>query len=142
MTLTVLFDVDGTLVCYPSVGRRARARALAEEWGIPRALDGVLFAGATDTRLLGQVASGRPRDAVWERYLRHLRSDLAALPDPVPLPGVTALLDRLAAAGTRLGLLTGNVADGARLKLLRSGLWGRFDPSISAFAEDGEPRTE
>jgi phosphoglycolate phosphatase-like HAD superfamily hydrolase len=52
------------------------------------------------------------------------------------------LLDRLQAHGARLGLLTGNMQGGARLKLGATGLLDRFDFGLSAFAEDGFDRTE
>ncbi len=142
MTRTFLFDVDGTLVFYPGIGRRALERAIFEEWGTPDALARVSFAGATDHGLVAGVAEGRPPGNVWERYVRYLEADMEALPDASPLPGVNALLDRLAASGARLGLLTGNLRAGARAKLGRPGLWARFDPSISAFGDDGMQRVQ
>ena len=139
---TFLFDVDGTLVWYRGIGQRALERAIFEEWGTPDALAHVSFAGATDHGLLAAVADGRAPGAVWERYARHLEQDMEALADAKPLPGVNALLDRLAASGARLGLLTGNLRTGARAKLGRSGLWARFDPAISAFGDDGVQRVQ
>jgi phosphoglycolate phosphatase len=56
---------------------------------------------------------------------------------------VVALLERLRARGALLGLCTGNVEAGARLKLGRGGLDGYFDWGASAvfgFAHDGEER--
>jgi phosphoglycolate phosphatase-like HAD superfamily hydrolase len=59
------------------------------------------------------------------------------------LPGVVPLLEALAAGGAAYGLCTGNVLEGARLKLARGGLdrwftWG--EDAIGGFGEDGEAR--
>ena len=142
MTRTFLFDVDGTLVWYRGVGKCALERAILEEWGLPDALAHVSFAGATDHGLIAAVSEGRPTGALWERYARHLAAGMKALPDAAPLPGVNVLVDRLAASGARLGLLTGNLRAGAQEKLGRSGLWARFDPAISAFGDDGVQRVQ
>ena len=57
------------------------------------------------------------------------------------LPGVRELLDALAAYDdVGVGLLTGNVAGGARLKLISGGLWGRFD--FGSYGSDHELRDE
>jgi phosphoglycolate phosphatase len=57
------------------------------------------------------------------------------------LPGVRELLDALARVeGLALGLLTGNILEGARLKLGSAGLWGRFD--IGRYGSDREVREE
>jgi phosphoglycolate phosphatase-like HAD superfamily hydrolase len=56
---------------------------------------------------------------------------------------VEPLLQQLAARGPAYGLCTGNVAEGARLKLARGGLdrWFAWGPdAIGGFAEDGEAR--
>jgi phosphoglycolate phosphatase-like HAD superfamily hydrolase len=52
------------------------------------------------------------------------------------------LLDALRERGVRLGLLTGNVREGAEIKLGKVGILDRFDLSISGFAEDGVERNE
>lgn len=113
---------------------------MEEVWNLPRALDGFSFAGSTDGAIAAMVAPGRPRDAMWESYLRHLRALLDEFADPAPFPGAAALLDALEGHHVRLGLLTGNLRAGAEMKLRAAGLWGRFDLAISAFAEDGDAR--
>jgi phosphoglycolate phosphatase-like HAD superfamily hydrolase len=57
------------------------------------------------------------------------------------LPGVRELLDALAGLeGVGLGLLTGNIARGAELKLGSAGLWDRF--AVGGFGSDHEERNE
>ncbi len=136
----ILFDVDGTLLFIYPIGRDAMAKAMEEVWGIPDALDGITFGGFTDGAAAERVATGRDRQAMWERYLQILREMTAARDDIAPLPGVTALLDELEKRGHRPGLLTGNIRAGAEIKLAAAGLKDRFDYERSAFAEDGEDR--
>jgi phosphoglycolate phosphatase-like HAD superfamily hydrolase len=57
------------------------------------------------------------------------------------LPGVPELLDALAGLeDVGIGLLTGNIAGGARLKLTSGGLWERF--SFGSYGSDHEERDE
>lgn len=139
---TILFDIDGTLVRFHGLGRRAMARAMEEVWGLRGALDGISFAGATDSGVAARVGKGLDRAAMWSRYVEHLREAAAARQDLAPLDGVVPLLDELRSRGVRLGLLTGNVREGAEIKLGAVGILDRFDLAISGFAEDGLERTE
>ncbi|HEY6099821.1 MAG TPA: HAD family hydrolase [Anaeromyxobacter sp.] len=145
-----LFDVDGTLVSAGGAGRRAFERALADRCGHSGpALDGLRLDGMTD-RLIARKAMellGRPFedamcDALLERYVEHLHTEIDG-PGYAVLPGVFAVLDALRSRGGLVGLCTGNVEEGARLKLRRGGLDRYFDWSASAvfgFAADGEER--
>lgn len=139
---TILFDIDGTLVRFHGLGRRAMSLAMEEVWGLRGALEGISFAGATDSGVALRVGAGRDRAPMWSRYVDHLRKAAAARDDLAPLEGVVPLLDALRERGARLGLLTGNVREGARIKLGAIGILDRFDLSISGFAEDGVERTE
>jgi len=139
---TILFDIDGTLVRFDGLGRRAMARAMEEVWGLRGALEGISFSGLTDSWVAERVGPGRDRAAMWSRYVDHLRADAAARSDVAPLEGVVPLLDALRERGAKLGLLTGNVRAGAQIKLGAVGILDRFDFAISGFAEDGVERTE
>lgn len=139
---TILFDIDGTLVRFHGLGRSAMARAMEEVWGLSGALDGISFAGATDSGVAARVGPGRDREPMWSRYVQNLREAAAARRDLAPLEGVVPLLDALRGRGARLGLLTGNVREGAEIKLKAVGILDRFDLGISGFAEDGVERTE
>jgi phosphoglycolate phosphatase-like HAD superfamily hydrolase len=80
--------------------------------------------------------------ALWESYLRNLRVEIATAKIR-PLPGIPALLDRLEGFGdpTVLGLLTGNVEEGARLKVDAAGLgFDRF--RVGAYGSDHWQRPE
>jgi phosphoglycolate phosphatase-like HAD superfamily hydrolase len=54
--------------------------------------------------------------------------------------GVHALLDALEGAGAALGLVTGNIEDGAHLKLAACGIGDRF--VFGSFGSDAEDRDE
>lgn len=91
-------------------------------------------AGLTDA----QITARAPQ--LWDAYLRELA--LHATPERVRvLPGIHELLDRLAATDhVVLGLLTGNIERGARLKLSPAGLNDYFP--FGAFGSDSAKREE
>ena len=82
-------------------------------------------------------------DQVLDRYLELLRDELASVDHGQHIfPGVRELLDALEARGdVVLGLLTGNIHDGARAKLAAAGI----DPDrfvVGAFGSDHHDRPE
>lgn len=150
MARLLLFDIDGTLLDTGGAGGASLLDAVEEVLGVPRqSLPPLNLAGATDGGIVKQIFdhAGRELDAgVQEAYLAsylgHLRRRLHAPDFPgVTLPGVLALLPALAAAGgADLGLLTGNVRAGARMKLERFSLEGHF--LEGAFGDDAVDRNE
>lgn len=145
-----LFDIDGTLLRAGGAGRRAFNKAMEELTGpVVAGVAEMKFDGMTD-RLIAREAlalSGvafeeRLADALLVRYLEHLPGELDS-PAFRVLPGAAATLARLQGRSAALGLCTGNLALGARLKLRHAGLDGFFDWSpagLHGFAEDGEAR--
>jgi phosphoglycolate phosphatase-like HAD superfamily hydrolase len=80
-------------------------------------------------------------DALSAAYLAALPREVAASPSYRVLPGVVALIDALARlSNVALGLGTGNVEPGARIKLQRGGLADRF--AFGGFGCDGEARAD
>lgn len=145
-----LFDIDGTLVDAGGSGRAALCRAFERVFAVgdmaSRVAD-VPFQGATDMWILSQFSSRagiEPEDFAGRRrelesaYLEILAGVLREEIRPRVLPGVHALLDRLAAGGVRLGLVTGNLRRGARVKLDAVGLAERFQEG--GFGEDSPDR--
>lgn len=147
----VLFDIDGTLLRSDGAGRRALHHALRTTFGTVGPEDH-WFDGKTDPQIIRELMrherfSDADIDAriapTLAHYVERLRVELH---DPrheaTLLPGIPALLDALAArADVVLGLLTGNIADGARAKLERVGLaFERF--TVGAFGSDHEIRPE
>jgi phosphoglycolate phosphatase-like HAD superfamily hydrolase len=148
----VLFDIDGTILLTAGAGRRAIIAALEEEVGDTAAFPQVRFDGKTDPQIVtelleaaghqGPHASDRV-SAICRRYVELLAGELERHASRTTLmPGVPQLLERLDGEESAiLGLLTGNVAEGAALKLRSAGL----DPSrfrVGAYGSDSAHRPE
>jgi phosphoglycolate phosphatase-like HAD superfamily hydrolase len=141
----VLFDIDGTLIDAGGVGLRALNRALEDLTGIPDGFSGVDLAGKTDLQIIREALRtlSLPSDnglepSLIHSYLDHLRGEMARCKGHLK-PGVRHLLPELRQRpDIHLGLLTGNMEDGARLKLGPFGL-NEFFP-LGAFGGDHEDR--
>ncbi len=147
----VLLDVDGTLVLCAGAGRRALERAVREHCRRPDGdLTPLRLDGSTDRlivrhalKLLGHEMDEASCDRILARYEELLEPELAD-PGFHVLPGVAAALGELRDRQVPHGLCTGNVREGARLKLRRGGLDGFFEwgpDAVGGFAGDGEVRT-
>jgi phosphoglycolate phosphatase-like HAD superfamily hydrolase len=145
-----LFDIDGTLVSAGGAGRRAFERAVGDHCEPPGGrLAELRLDGMTDRlivretlRLLGRPFDDGFCDTLLARYVEHLRAEIHG-PGYAVLPGVVETLESLRARGALVALCTGNVVEGARVKLARGGLDRYFDWDASAvcgFAADGEDR--
>ena len=145
----VLFDIDGTLVLTGGAGLRAMTRACEELLHHPDALDGVPVAGRTDWSILHHVLDRIGRDfddelftSLRGRYLHYLSEEIEKPGRGVKgvMPGVRELLDELQdRRDVFLGLLTGNFAEGARIKLQHFDLWHYF--RCGAYGDDSADRT-
>jgi phosphoglycolate phosphatase-like HAD superfamily hydrolase len=144
----LLFDIDGTLVLTGGAGKRSMDRAFEEVFGVAEAFADVSMAGRTDRWLVetalvrhGITATPERLDAFRARYLALLD---AAIGEPGSgrrgvMPGVPEVLSVLRArADSCLALLTGNYAEGARIKLEHFGLWAHF--AWGAFGDDHAER--
>jgi len=131
--LICLFDIDGTLLSSGGAGKAAMEQALATAFGAPASAADVPFSGRTDRAIVrdlfrqhGVAHTAENWDLFLTAYLHHLPDCLNRHSGKV-LPGIAALLDRLQArGGVAVGLLTGNVRAGARLKLGHYGLYQHF----------------
>ena len=142
----VLFDIDGTLVSTGGAGVKAFGEAFESAFGIDDATGKIKFAGRTDYSLFREMCrhggvdcTPENRESFFSHYLRLVDSHLDAN-EGGPFPGVVRLLDDLAALpdAPLLGLLTGNIREGAKRKLGVYGLWDRF--ALGGFADDNEDR--
>ncbi|HET7790078.1 MAG TPA: haloacid dehalogenase-like hydrolase [Gemmatimonadales bacterium] len=151
----VLFDIDGTLLWTDGAGRRAIHRALLDTAGTAGPIDSYRFDGKTDPQIVRELlaAAGHPEaedgsrvEAVLTRYVDLLAGELERAERPPRLmPGVQALLDALLpkeeSGDALVGLLTGNVARGAEMKLRSAGLpFERF--RVGAFGSDSHRRSD
>lgn len=105
------------------------------------------YAGLTD-RLIGEAMVKRiGLESSEERIQQYLEGYLEALEgnvklqEPKPLDGIITILEAAAERKDIVqGLLTGNVAKGAEVKLTHYKLWHFFE--FGAFADDGHFRNE
>ncbi len=144
----MLFDIDGTLLHGGGAGRRAFEKALADVCGIEQSLASISFEGMTDygiARLALLAVKHEPRpesmQALLTRYLVHLPGEVSHSTGFQVLPGVGALLTVLSRhASCAIGLGTGNLREGARIKLMRASLEHWF--AFGGFGCDHESRAE
>jgi phosphoglycolate phosphatase-like HAD superfamily hydrolase len=139
-----LFDIDGTLVTARGAGRAAIGRALASTYGTTGPIETYDFRGKTDQRivhdLMGAAGLDEPRIAAglaacFAAYLAELEAVLGDGRRVTILPGVADLVRTLSTREEALvGLLTGNIEGGARVKLRPTGLWDLF--RVGAFGSD------
>lgn len=144
----LLFDIDGTLVTTGGAGRRAMQRGFSELHGKPEALD-FRFDGMTDRSIVrralvnvGLEPTAAAIDAVIEAYVVALADEVRRAPDAEYQvhAGMREAVAAARSAGAAVGLGTGNVRLGARLKLERVSLYHEFD--FGGFGCDAEARDE
>ena len=151
MKQLILFDIDGTLLSTNGAARRAFHRALLDVFGTAGPIDTHVFNGKTDPQIARELLSAEGfADAdidaalpkLFEHYLQGMRHEIAQPTHKTTVyPGVRELLDVLVNSDDVLmGLLTGNIADGAALKLQSAGLAEYFE--LGAFGSDSEHRNE
>ncbi|MBI5101961.1 MAG: haloacid dehalogenase-like hydrolase [Nitrospirae bacterium] len=141
----LLFDIDGTLIDSGGAGVRSLNIAFEEMFGIRDAFRNIQMAGRTDLQIIreGLAAHGITfsQDIVSEMlgaYIRHLGVEMGKSAGTVK-PGIRESLETLSLRnGHTLGLLTGNIAEGARIKLAHFGLAPYFD--VGAYGDDSEDR--
>jgi phosphoglycolate phosphatase len=141
----LLFDIDGTLIHSGGAGVRALKSAFKERFGVADDLHDIEIAGMTDSGIVVSIlkkndipATNENIGAFLDSYVHFLSLELPRRKGKL-LPGVLDLLEKLKSRPHLvLGLLTGNVSRGARLKLEHYGVWHFFE--FGAFADDHQDR--
>ncbi|HTD52446.1 MAG TPA: HAD family hydrolase [Thermoanaerobaculia bacterium] len=142
----VLFDIDGTLLSAGRAARESILSALQGVYGWSGSGEGHDFSGKTDPQiireLIAEALGGERCEADLERALEAYLAELDRRLVPelvVTKPGIADLLARLAAdPRVTLGLLTGNLERGARMKLAFPD-FNRYFP-FGAFGSDSPDR--
>jgi len=145
----LLFDVDQTLINSGGAGLRALDRACQKLFAIEKATDGINPQGKTDPAIAREIlrvrlgtnsAVNSQIDSILDAYVFFLKEEVQTSPTFGVLPGIAALLeDMMTRKDVLLGLATGNIEIGARIKLDRGHLNGHF--SFGGFGSDSEDRT-
>jgi phosphoglycolate phosphatase-like HAD superfamily hydrolase len=149
----ILFDIDGTILNAGKAPVYAILKAMEEVFGVndlmpPRGE--YSFAGKTDPEIVTDImvrknCPGEKIESglkeVFERYIFYMKSLMADKNDAYLHPGALSLIQRLDARDdVVLGLLTGNIEEGAKIKLGYFGLDSYF--SIGAYGSDSPDRDE
>jgi len=144
----LLWDIDGTLVCTDRAGERSLLLLIRDLYQrdlqdkLPVALQ-----GRTDTSIIRDIFDFLGMTHTPEEALRFRTAYLALLPKTLAAgnarlqPGIREALDAVHAhPEIHQGLLTGNIEEGARLKLSHLGIWHYFE--FGAYADDSHIRNE
>ena len=139
-----LFDVDGTLVTAAGAGRIALGHALAATYGTTGPIETYDFRGKTDPRIVWDLMRGAGLDdariaerlaACFAAYVAELDALIGDGARVKVMPGIADVVRALAVRRDAVvGLLTGNIEAGARVKLRPTGLWPLF--RLGAFGSD------
>lgn len=144
----ILFDIDGTLLTAGGAPRRAFRRALIDHFGTNGDEARTDFSGKTDPQIVYEIMRRAGFDderidarmaGLFEHYLEGLERELPQDASHRLHPGAAEIVEVLAAdPRVLLGLVTGNVERGAKLKLERFDLWRHFP--VGAFGSDDPDR--
>ena len=145
----LLFDLDWTLIYTGGAGIRALDHAFEKKFGVPQAMKAVNPDGKTDPAIcremievvLHRAPLNGELTALCEEYLKQLAVEIPASPGYRVLPGVSHLLAALQPrTDLVMGLGTGNLEGGARIKLGRADLMKYF--RFGGYGSDAELRSE
>jgi phosphoglycolate phosphatase len=144
----LLFDLDLTLISTGGAGLRALGRAFEDVLGLEGALASITPDGKTDPAIIREACVKKGIEPIPEltrrlldRYVRLLGPEVRLSTRYRVLPGVVALLEEVGSrSDVAVGLATGNVEAGARLKLEPGGLNVYFP--FGGFGSDSEDRAE
>ena len=144
----LLFDIDGTLLRTNGAGTRAVRRAFERVHGLDIAIEAIDFAGKTDPLILKEIYqneldrehSQEEAREIYRHYIFYLREEIKTAEVTV-MPGVRELLNTLSGRDDlALGVATGNIEEGAYIKLSKVNLETHF--SFGGFGSDSEIREE
>jgi phosphoglycolate phosphatase-like HAD superfamily hydrolase len=140
----ILFDIDGTLVDTGGAGSRSLNLAFQKLFAIENAFHDISMAGKTDSQIIREglvkhnLSVDGSYDGIIEAYLWHLQREMNNDRKKIK-PGIYDVLNTLRAKNDfALGLLTGNLEKGARIKLHPFNLNEYF--STGAFGSDDDDR--
>lgn len=148
----ILLDIDGTLVLVKGAGREAKARTMEEFFGTDAGVRTHPFGGKTDWQILSEVLEGTHFDNTPEAlsrlmagYQARMAHHLEAIIGDYPVEACPGAHDLVTVLRGRsdivLGLVTGNVAGTAPVKLRAAG----FDPAwfvVGAYGSEALSRND
>lgn len=145
----LLFDLDWTLVYTGGAGVRALNQAFKSQFGIDDSMSKIVPDGKTDPAICREMIrlfKGRePLETeiqqLCQGYLEHLALEVPKGDGYRVLPGVELLLKRLSSLDSHvMGLGTGNLEEGAKIKLKPTGFMKYFP--FGGYGSDAESRPD
>ncbi|MCI4625501.1 MAG: HAD hydrolase-like protein [Candidatus Magnetoovum sp. WYHC-5] len=141
----ILFDIDGTLVDTGGAGITSLNKAFFDTFSVEDAFHGMSLAGKTDPQIIKEalrVHQINPNceniSILLEKYIAHLKQEIH-IHDGRLKPGVLELIEELSKSH-HIGLLTGNIEYGAKIKLTAYGIYNHF--LTGAFGCDNDDRNK
>ncbi|MEO0247333.1 MAG: HAD family hydrolase [candidate division WOR-3 bacterium] len=144
----LLFDIDGTLIYSGGAGARALNKAFKSLYNVDEAMEVVNPHGQTDIAIVEEIflkkLGRKPENGevmnVLHHYVGFLREEVAKAEKYKILPFVRETLEDLKKRGkdVLMGLATGNIEQGARIKLERADL-NKYFP-FGGFGSDHRER--
>ncbi len=144
----ILFDIDGTILQTNGAGTRAANRAFENIYGISEAMTRIDAAGKTDHIILQEIFmnelnrdfSQEEAEELYKLYIPFLEEETGKSETTV-MPGIPKLLENLSKRDDMaLGVATGNIEQGAWIKLKSAGLDHHFN--FGGFGSDSHIREQ
>lgn len=140
----ILFDIDGTLISGRGIPKKVAIDVIHKFFPHFTNGDEVPFSGMTDPLIVKEIlrANGHTIDIddplifeILDTFIQELAKQVSPEYPPLVLPGVEKILHFFEKQDDYvMGLVTGNVAAGARIKLNAAGLYPYF--AVGAFGCD------
>ncbi len=130
----LFFDIDGTLILTQGAGKVALKRTLKESFAVSVPDADIEYGGRTDLGIANELfvrnglnpPTAAELNTFFSSYVRHLKLELAKN-SGIILPGVEGLLQQLQHDNRyALGIITGNIKQGAHSKLVSHSLESFF----------------
>ncbi len=144
----LLFDIDGTMLHCGASARESLSQAISEITGQAVSLRVEDVAGSTDLGIIRNALTrlGIDEDEIpplvpeiGRRYIEIVMTAYPERNDQYLYPGISELLEHLQSRDRfRLGLMTGNLYEGAQVKLRPFGIMDMFQ--VGAFGDDSPNR--
>lgn len=145
-----MFDIDETLISSDGAGRRAIGKALARMFDVDITKVKISLSGKTDPQILHEILKTSPiseeeiesrMSEILEIYISLLQEQIDNSSKYIIHKGIPELLEQLHhTENVFLGLLTGNIERGARMKLEKCNLNSYFP--IGAYGSDSANRMD